>query len=94
MKNLRRILKDEGIAILQVPIALKLDKTQEDPSITTSEGRFETYGQSDHVRLYGTDYPDRLRQAGFVVETLDIASRYSHKYGLNKNELLHVCHKR
>lgn len=94
MRGLRRILKNDGIAILQVPLALKLDKTREDSSITTPEDRFEAYGQSDHVRLYGIDYPDRLRQAGFVVETLDLASRYSHKYGLNKNELLHVCHKR
>lgn len=94
MKELRRIMKSDGIAVLQVPFALKLKKTFEDRSIVSSKKRFEAYGQSDHLRLYGTDYPQRLQQAGFVVETLDLASRYSHKYGLNKKELLHVCHKR
>lgn len=93
MKELFRILKPNGIAILQVPLALKLADTFEDTSITTPEARFEAYGQSDHVRLYGTDYPKRLNKAGFKVELLDIASKYSNRFGLNKDELLHICHK-
>lgn len=94
MKELYRILKHDGIAILQVPIALELEHTIEDSSITTPEARFENYGQSDHVRLYGTDYPERLNKAGFKVELLNIASKYNNKFGLNKDELLHICHKK
>lgn len=93
MKELYRILKPNGIAILQVPLALKLEHTIEDSSITTPEARFKSYGQSNHVRLYGTDYPERLNEVGFNVEIMDIASQYSNKFGLNKDELLYICHK-
>lgn len=93
MKELRRVLKPEGIAVLQVPYAMKLERTFEDKSIIAPEERFRAYGQSDHVRLYGMDYPDRLKRAGFKVEALDIAGKYPKKFGLNSKELLFVCHK-
>lgn len=93
MKELRRILKNDGIAILQVPLALKLATTIDDPTITSPEQRFEKYGQRDHVRLYGRDYSERLKEAGLVVKELNIARQYSQKYGLNKHEHLFRCHK-
>lgn len=93
MKELRRILKNDGIAILQVPLALRLAATIDDPMITSPEQRFEKYGQSDHVRLYGRDYPERLKEVGFVVKEFNIAQRYSQKYGLNKHEHLFCCKK-
>lgn len=93
MKELRRIIKPDGIAILQVPYALKLEKTFEDKTIVTPDGRFEAYGQSDHVRLYGMDYKDRLERAGFRVKISEISKDYPAKYGLNCNENLFVCYK-
>ena len=44
-----------------------MDKTYEDPSITEPNEREKAFGQSDHVRAYGQDYADRLREAGFSV---------------------------
>lgn len=93
MKELRRVMKFDGIAVLQVPYALKLEKTIEDKAVVSPESRFEKYGQSDHVRLYGMDYTERLKHAGFKVEVLDIASKYPKKYGLNPHEKLFLCHK-
>lgn len=93
MRGIRRILKPDGIAILQVPYATKLENTIEDSSINTPTTRFEAYGQADHVRLYGMDYSVRLKSAGFSVEILDIAKSYSHKMGLNRKESLFICHK-
>ena len=93
MKELRRVMKQNGIAVLQVPYALKLEKTFEDKNIVTPEARFEAYGQRDHVRLYGLDYVERLRLVGFKVDVLDISPKYSPKFGLNPNEHLFVCHK-
>lgn len=61
-----RVLKDDGWAILLVPIVAS--ETYEDPSITEPEDRQRHFGQSDHVRVYGPDYIDRLRAAGFTVE--------------------------
>jgi hypothetical protein len=68
MRELFRVLKPGGWAILQVPIDERREHTLEDPAIRTPEDRQKAYGQHDHVRLYGRDYPDRLRAVGFEVE--------------------------
>ena len=67
MREFRRVLKPEGWAILLVPITV--EKTFEDPTITDPARRLELFGQDDHVRRYGPDYLDRLRDAGFDVTT-------------------------
>ena len=68
MRELRRILAPEGWAILVVPMDESRATTYEDPSITGPSARERAFGQSDHVRWYGRDYPDRLRESGFSVE--------------------------
>ena len=54
-----------------MPIALARETTDEDASISDPVQRIRRFGQSDHIRLYGRDYHDRLRQAGFEVELWD-----------------------
>jgi SAM-dependent methyltransferase len=69
MRELRRVLKNDGSAILQVPLALAADRTDEDPTVTDWAERERRFGQFDHLRLYAVDdYVSRLRQAGFDVE--------------------------
>ena len=65
MRELHRVLTPTGWAILQVPIVA--DETFEDPSIVTPEQRQEVFGHPDHVRNYGSDYAERLKEAGFSV---------------------------
>jgi SAM-dependent methyltransferase len=65
IKEFFRILKKGGWAILTVPIIR--DKTHEDPSIIDPIEREKLFEQKDHVRAYGPDYIDRLRDAGFFV---------------------------
>jgi len=75
MSEFSRVLKDDGWALLLVPITV--EKTFEDPSIIDPKDRLRVFGQADHVRRYGLDYFDRLREAGFSVETIrvsDVAS--------------------
>jgi SAM-dependent methyltransferase len=67
LHEIYRVLKPEGWAILQVPIALALDRTYEDPQILSPLDRAKLYGQHDHVRLYGRDYGERLVEVGFRV---------------------------
>lgn len=66
MREFYRVLKNNGWAILLVPITA--EKTFEDPSIVEPQDRLKAFGQEDHVRRYGPDYVDRLREAGFKVE--------------------------
>ena len=84
------MLKPGGTAILQVPISKCLDKTFEDFTIVTPIERERIFGQKDHVRIYGTDYKDRLESVGFVVKVENI-SKENQKYGLNPDEDLFVC---
>lgn len=65
MAEVFRVLRPGGWASLQVPRTE--GTTDEDPRVTDSEERTRRFGQSDHVRLYGRDYFDRLREAGFEV---------------------------
>jgi len=67
MRELRRVLKSSGWAVIMVPI--NTETTFEDFSITTPKERLKIFGQEDHVRSYGNDFIDRLREAGFIVNT-------------------------
>lgn len=95
MRELYRVLKPGGWAILQVPIIR--DKTFEDFSITKPEDRERVFGQWDHVRAYGKDYKDRLEKAGFKVRVDDYVKRLGadkiKKYALKENEDIYYCEK-
>lgn len=65
MKQMYRVLRKGGEAIITVPIDESLAKTYEDFSITTPAGREKHFGQWDHVRWYATDIKARLESVGF-----------------------------
>jgi len=98
MSELHRVLKPAGWAILQVPFSKILDKSYEDSSVKTPEDREKIFGQTDHVRIYGKDYAERLRKVGFVVEeyrwTNDAdLNNPNNRLGLNKDEVVFYCRK-
>jgi len=67
MRELQRILKPGGWAVLLVPFDQDRAVTYEDWAIVEPEERERAFGQYDHVRVYGRDYVDRLSDAGFEV---------------------------
>ena len=67
MREIYRVLKPKGFAVLQVPIALNLAKTLQDKTLKTDRERKIAFGQVDHWRLYGMDYFEKLQDAGFKV---------------------------
>jgi SAM-dependent methyltransferase len=97
MKELHRVLKKGGWAIMQVPINKELKKTFEDPSIVDPVEREKAFGLKDHVRFYALDYADRLREAGFNVKIDDYTSEFSEadnfKYGFWKGDAVFYCTK-
>ena len=67
MQELCRVLSPTGFALLDVPIDHSLEDTYEDWSITSPRERAKAFGQFNHVRWFGRNFPDLLRAAGFVV---------------------------
>ena len=92
MKEILRVLKPGGKAILQVPISNNNEQTYEDFSISDPQKRKEHFGQYDHVRIYGQDYVTRLENVGFIVERLNISDKYK-KFGVNPEEDIFFCKK-
>lgn len=70
MRELARVLADDGVAMINVP--LTKGTTDEDPSVTDPQERLRRFGQGDHVRRYGQDYYDRMAEAGLHVTLYDL----------------------
>ena len=94
LDEMYRILKYNGISILQVPINVKRENTFEDLSMKSKIQREKYFGQYDHVREYGLDFKDRVEQAGFKVEMINYSKKISQdlviKYGLMKDDLIPI----
>ena len=96
LKELCRVLKPGGHAILLVPIIGGRKVTFEDESIVSPEERLEAFGQEDHVRHCGEDYLERYSTAGFRVNSdygAQFPKRQRAKYGLLEEERIYFCSK-
>ena len=98
MSEILRVLRPGGWAIIQIPVfSPRPDTTIEDPTITDPKEREKLFGQDDHVRLYGLDYPERLRAVGFKVDVIDLTeelgSEAKDKFALPLNDPIHYCTK-
>ena len=97
MSELFRVLAPNGIGIFQIPQDLSREFTFEDDSIKDPKERATIFGQYDHVRVYGRDYFDKLREIGFNVTAIDYTKKLTKKeidkYRLAQGELIPVCRK-
>jgi len=94
LSEIRRVLKKDGWAILQVPFFHPLPEvTYEDKSITDPKEREIAFGQDDHVRKYGLDYADRLGESGMtVIEERfidELSEEEKTRFALPKNEVIY-----
>lgn len=65
ISEIYRVLRPGCFALLSVP--LKKGATFEDPNITDPVQRKLHFGQEDHLRYYGMDIVQKLKDAGFKV---------------------------
>jgi SAM-dependent methyltransferase len=70
VREIHRILRPQGYAILTVPQKDHLADTYEDSSLVTPADRERAFGQWDHLRIYGEDFVSVLESAGFEVTVI------------------------
>ena len=91
--EIKRVLKSDGKFIFSFPVCMDMP-TLEDDSVITDEERLKVYGQSDHVRLYGTDFKGRIEKYGFALTVYSPYREFSDievaKYGFIKDDILIV----
>ncbi len=94
MREIRRVLRPGGWAIMQVPFFSPVpDVTIEDSSITDPRDREKAYGQDDHVRKFGKDYAKRIEQSGLKAEAnlfaKTLTTEVCFRNGISQNEILY-----
>lgn len=97
MGELYRVMRPGGWGIMLVPEDRSRATTFEDDTITDAKERTRLFGQYDHRRVYGRDYDDRLREAGFEVERIavvDMLSENERKLYATGNDDMVVVRKR
>jgi SAM-dependent methyltransferase len=94
MREMARVLRTGGVALIMAPIDDARETTFEDPWVIDPRVRTEVFGEFDFVRVYGQDFVDRLRGAGFDVTVVrpaeDLDEPTLRTYGL-WNERIYVC---
>lgn len=97
MQELYRVMKPGGWGIFQIPQDLDREHTFEDNSITDRKERARIFGQYDHVRIYGRDYFDKLRNIGFNVTEVSFNKNLTpeeiDRYRLTPNEIIPLVRK-
>ena len=94
LKELFRVLRKDGLAILQSPISKTLETTYENKNLSTAKNYQRAYGQSDMRRIYGQDYQSRLESVGFRVKIYQpntfLSSELIGIHGINSNEKIFI----
>ena len=88
MRELYRVCRSGGTAILMVPMDLDRSITLEEQAgeELSPREREEKFGQRDHVRIYGRDYFGRLSSVGFKVGRVTFTPEETRRYSLLPGE--------
>jgi len=97
MREIRRVLKPTGFALMQSPQRYDLETTYEDSSIIDPKEREIHFLQDDHLRIYGRDFGKQLEKSGFTINEINmidiIGLDESIKMGLPLDEIIYLATK-
>lgn len=93
MRELFRLLKPGGSAVLSVPINATRQQTYENAAVTAPAQRHAHFSAEDHRRYYGLDFSDRLAEAGFRTSAFRVTPEEEVRYGLLRDEWITIAEK-
>jgi SAM-dependent methyltransferase len=97
VRELYRVLKPSGWAIMQSPQDMRMEHTLKDDSITDPRERERVFLQSDHLRLFGRDYNEELSKNGFTVKedmfVKEMPADRAKRFALPMEEIVYLCTK-
>lgn len=70
LKELYRILRNNGLLICSFPMDTNIELIDEDNSVVSQEERLKRFGQNDHKRVFGMKADQFLKETGFVVKKI------------------------
>ena len=94
MREIYRVLKPGGWAILMAPINLTRTEIDEDFTVEDIAERWRRFGQDDHLRVYSKKgYMDRVQESGFKL--LELGKDYFgefelHRCGITQKSILYL----
>lgn len=98
MSEILRVMKKSGQAIILVPVDFNRETTYENPAIKSSKERKEHFGQYDHQRVYGLDFPEKLKSIGYQIPEInfldEIIPEKKIRYRLPAKEFMYGYQKR
>jgi SAM-dependent methyltransferase len=91
--EIARVLAPGGIAALTVPLVEGWDDTLELPESASAQERILRATDPDHRRMYGRDFSDRLRAAGFDVTAYAATEPQVGDHALHRGEKIFLARK-
>jgi SAM-dependent methyltransferase len=95
MREMHRVLRRGGLAIVMAAVEPDRETTYEDPAITDPEARRAAFLEPHNVRVYGRDLAARLAEAGFEVDVVPyprvLGDDAIRRYGLLPIDEIYVC---
>jgi SAM-dependent methyltransferase len=94
LKEIKRILKPDGIAMMMAYVDYEKEKTVE-LAVTHFKDRLSLYGIPGNYRRYGKDYPDQIRSFGLNVSKLKFTSGFEKipEGSIARDEVIYLVHK-